>query len=360
MELINRTPLPATVSVALSDVEGSRERTACLTAKATFNFDDDGHVELETQQPYPIFREDQETGLGLLPSDVPSGQDENFEVILLGCAYANKKGGTTQRTIRLSVGSTTREIAVFGDRIWLDRKTISMPAPFARLPLTFDRAFGGRCDLYLDPDSPLEISDPINPRGRGFDAERIRDNLATAYRFPPGMPALRYQRQLPNLEDPTALISMWNDAPAPVGWSTVPMDCGLRKLPQIRAITRDGIIPTIDTHEPLEHDPGRGHPQWTIQTPSLGSEVRLEGLTRTECVSFKLPDLRVFADYVLGLRAGVVALTPKRLVLLPEEGRFYIVYRTMVGTTYEPGVERCFRLRWVSTCNNIVETAPEN
>lgn len=79
----------------------------------------------------------------------------------LGYAYANKKGGRTERRVRLKVGAATREIAVFGDRTWLDWKTISKPALFSRLPLTYDRAFGGRCDLYLDPDSPLEVG-PIS------------------------------------------------------------------------------------------------------------------------------------------------------------------------------------------------------
>jgi len=117
MELANQTAIPAMVTAA--DSEGSPHRIGLLTAKATFRFDMQGRVELDTQGPFPLFSKDEKTPLGDLPSDLEPRADEKLEVILLGHAYAPKQFPLTALTAALSVGDVRREIAVFGDRTWV-------------------------------------------------------------------------------------------------------------------------------------------------------------------------------------------------------------------------------------------------
>ncbi|HUN80811.1 MAG TPA: hypothetical protein VMV81_04800, partial [Phycisphaerae bacterium] len=60
---------------------------------------------------------------------------------------------------------------------------------------------------------------------------------------------------------------------------------------------------------------------------------------------FPLPALRLVADYVAGEKSGARELAPHLLMLLPEEKRFYIVYRTAFTMVVQPESERGFRLR---------------
>jgi len=62
-------------------------------------------------------------------------------------------------------------------------------------------------------------------------------------------------------------------------------------------------------------------------------------------LSFSIPPLRVIADYVLGNRVGTRELVPQLMVLLPEQMRFYIVYRASFTLETTAGMERSFRLR---------------
>jgi hypothetical protein len=103
--------------------------------------------------------------------------------------------------VSLQVGRVRRAVRVFGDRRWRREEgwRASDPAPFTKMPLGFEHAFGGWDRRHADP--ARHAADLRNPLGRGFlvdprDAE--------------GVP-------LPNLEDPDALIRSPSDAPAPAG-----------------------------------------------------------------------------------------------------------------------------------------------
>jgi hypothetical protein len=94
-------------------------------------------------------------------------------------------------------GAVHHRVAVFGDRRW--QKTggsflMSEPVPFEAMPITNDRAFGGRCLLAGE-----EVAHAFNPDGRGFCLSK--DDVD-------GKP-------LPNLEWPEALITQWQQTPAP-------------------------------------------------------------------------------------------------------------------------------------------------
>ncbi|WP_437682408.1 DUF2169 domain-containing protein [Sorangium sp. So ce131] len=349
MELVNVTPVPARLFVAR--LLGGAHRAGMIVAKATFRVTPQGPA-LDTQDPVPILAEDHETELGLLPRDDLPRRDEAFEVALLGAAYAPRGRPVQQMTVGLSVGGERRELAISGDRRWEGRegeRRIGPAAPFTRMPLTYERAFGGRADVEIDREAFVEVSDLRNPRGRGFDPGPPARGLAEMLRAPEGYPRYDEERLLPNVEDPAAPIRAWDDAPDPASWAPLPMESALHAARSVRPPdpqdpVEPGKMPPMEIHEAVFH---RAHPTWIVSRPEPGSVVTMSGLTPDrEVVSFRLPALQVVVDYVAGTRAGTRELTPQLLLLLPEEERFYLVFRHAFMFEY-PSAERSMRLRLV-------------
>ena len=351
MDWVNQTAVPAQLLVA--DMPDGGGRGGMLVAKATFELSgaavSGAPPRLVSSDPLPLF--DGPTALadvGELPADLVPREDPAFEVFLLGACHA--PGGTPAREARvvLSVGAVARQLLVTGDRVWVGRgpsAQIGVAAEFTRIPLTYDRAFGGSAEVGLDPYSLYPVFDPLNRRGRGFDPEDYLAGCAAAFECAPGFPALAPgPRALPNLEAPDERIRAWSDRPAPACWATIPYDVGFAKEAIEARLARYGPSPTKAQQAQAAHF--RAHPQWTFDAPPLArAPVRLEGAHAAGPLGFALPELRVLADYEFGSRQGVLALRPQALVILPEQMRFCIVYRTLFRFDAEAGQARCMRLR---------------
>lgn len=345
MDLSNRTAIPARVFV--TEMEEDQPRWGYVVAKATYRITPDGPV-AERDEPVPLFDTDEETELGLLPrDDLPRMDDEAFEVILLGSARA--PGGTPvpALTVALAVGEVEHFVYVWGDRQWLgegapDGRTISEPQPFAEMPLTWGRAFGGSTAVLVDVESPVQVSDPRNPDGKGHDPAPGARSLGERLGAPEGFPRWDPVRPLPNLEDPRAPIARWSDAPDPYCWATMPLTSALhaRRMLDLPEDLEEGGKPTIAPGSTL-----RAHPDWVIPLPPREAVVRLRGATNDGHLAFHLPPLRLLVDYVLGERTGTRELRPRMLVLLPDEERFYLVYRLQFTYPYVEEEERAMRLR---------------
>jgi hypothetical protein len=132
------------------------------------------------------------------------------DVVLIGHARAAKPGDRTV-DVGLKVGSVQKVARVFGDRYWV--KTggsviATKPNPIDKVPLVYERAFGGWD--RANKDEKTWKHDARNPVGRGF-----------------GDP-LRYVEEgkvpLPNVEDPSHLISRYGDSPQPAGFGFLSPD----------------------------------------------------------------------------------------------------------------------------------------
>ena len=128
MEFVNKTPVPAALKVA--SLGDTPHRFGMVTAKATWRFDESGGVELDGDDPFPLFKKDEETDLGLLPRDDMPQPNTAFDVILLGVAHAPGDQPTRQMQVAFSIADERQELAVFGDRHWVDRNSFSQPEPF--------------------------------------------------------------------------------------------------------------------------------------------------------------------------------------------------------------------------------------
>ncbi|HEY7725133.1 MAG TPA: DUF2169 domain-containing protein [Anaeromyxobacteraceae bacterium] len=125
------------------------------------------------------------------------------DVALLGSAVA-PKAGTTQMLVAFQLGTLKKGVAVVGDRGFFKAVGgvgMTRPAPFERIPLQWERAFGGWD--RSNPDEKKHECEPRNPVGTGFRSSHGR--------FEEGL-------RCPNLEDPARPFKGWGDRPPPAGF----------------------------------------------------------------------------------------------------------------------------------------------
>ena len=105
-------------------------------------------------------------------------------------------------------------LRVSGDRVW-GAGGPSAPEPFTRMPLVYERAFGG-VDRQVARSRSATGTGAIRS-ARGFAV--TRDNLD-------GVP-------LPNIEYPDELIASWDDRPRPAGFGAdrQPLAAARRRSP---------------------------------------------------------------------------------------------------------------------------------
>ncbi|HYV46021.1 MAG TPA: DUF2169 domain-containing protein [Myxococcaceae bacterium] len=130
------------------------------------------------------------------------------DVALIGHAYAPR--GATEVMVAFQAGPLRKVVRVLGDRGWF--KTIgsvgkTSPRPFEKIPLVWERAFGGWDRAPEDPKQ--HRCEGRNPVGVGF--------RSSSKHFEEGL-------KLPNLEDPAEPLESFGQRVAPAGFGFVGYD----------------------------------------------------------------------------------------------------------------------------------------
>lgn len=204
MDLVNDTPFAAERFLMLG---GDGLERLVVVVKATF-VAAPGAPRVADEQA-PVATADAYRGEPATSSLVEAADAVTFkpatDVLVRGFAYT----APSDRTAVLAafrVGPLQKGIRVVGDRRWertLGFVRSSAPAPFARMELAWERAFGG-ADASR-PDAPDACAE--NPVGVGFRARGSRLPVDGA--------------PLPNLEDPAAPVRSPGDRPAPRAFGLV-------------------------------------------------------------------------------------------------------------------------------------------
>jgi len=174
--------------------------------KATYQISDDRLVPAQQQQPVNMEGEDwgdpattsykyeAETAFIKLGTDM----------VLIGHAHSSRDREKSVN-VSLRVGEVEKTVRVFGDRKWTKRLGIvdmTNPQPFEKIPLIYERAFGGWDSA--EPDPLTSKFEPRNPVGVGFKRKEFEE----------GMP-------LPNIEDPKRPLKAYGDTPPPAGFGFI-------------------------------------------------------------------------------------------------------------------------------------------
>lgn len=205
--LINETPYAAQ-ELYLADEEG--RDLAAVVVKATYAIRPDGTLEqAEEQVPVDLagtYYGDPETSSMQFEPEVAFVKPAT-DLVLIGHAYPDRPGAR-HVDVGFQVGGVRKVARVFGDRVWttsLGFARITEAVPFERMPLQWERAFGGWDRTATDPEK--HSVEPRNPVGVGFRAGRLAMPLEGA--------------PLPNIEDPKHLIRDVSDTPPPAGFGFV-------------------------------------------------------------------------------------------------------------------------------------------
>ncbi|MBX2880425.1 MAG: DUF2169 domain-containing protein [Granulosicoccus sp.] len=349
MELINNTAVATNLLVAES---ADPERRAVLgTAKATFVVAENGQVKLDKNDPMPVYTKDVETRYGILPREDIPRLDPAFEVMVLGNAYAPGGRAVQESRVSLQVGHVEQSLIVHGDRHWEGQGAdarIGAAEPFTRLPLRWDRAFGGTQEVEIDEDSFVDVTDPVNAEGKGFNYQPQVDELAAALKCPAGYPRFKLPRPLPNIESPAAPIAKPDDSPLPVCWAPCMGSSGIiveriRRAQKAAGDDAELQAQAVTLGSPLMLH--RAHPDWVIEAPVAEASVRLEGMTKSGVMEFVLPPVRVVLDVAIAGEERALELHPNTMMLFPDLNKFTLTFRGTLPYRYRPEDQRTARVR---------------
>lgn len=308
LQLTNDTAFQTARAVLL---DGRGSQIWVVVVKATFRFDEGGHVSLhEAQEPVhgaPVYAGEPGASSLLRDAEIVA-QHPGTDVTLNATAYVPEGREATEVDAGVAVADLRRSVRVFGDRVWEQgvfglRKTPS--APFRTMPICYERAFGGR-------DAGGE--EARNPIGRGF---------ATDPRDLAGSP-------LPNIEDPTALIEDARSRPAPAGLGAIPPQWSPRRelagtFDEAWQARRAPLWP--EDFDPRHH---RSAPPglWSERHLIGGEPVTLWHLTPVPVVSFRLPRVEVVVHtWIAGERIRQ-RVRLDRVILEPDERKLVLVWRS--------------------------------
>lgn len=200
-QLDNRTPFAAERGW-VRDRDGTE--IWLVAVKATFDIKPDGSTEVAKEQP-PVLRLAEhhgEPGKSSIKyeSDLVLTK-KTTDVLVVGHAYAPEGTPVTQIDAGFKVGSIQKLLRVFGDRTW-GTFGASAPQPFEKMPLVYERAFGGVDARSKNPEKDWEWRNPV---GTGFVVSG-KNSVGVS---------------LPNIEDPKRLIGSWDDRPPPAGFGAI-------------------------------------------------------------------------------------------------------------------------------------------
>lgn len=333
MELVNETPFRAE-RVALLDVNG--RDLLVVIVKGTFRLNGP-HAPLVADIQVPIQIADVfngEPGKSSVhyESDL-CPRKPGTDIVLIGHAYP-PRGRMPLVDVNLAVGPIRKSCRVFGDRTWkkdlMSRIGISAPQPFERMPLVYERAFGGQDQSA--PNGEHHEQETRNPVGTGLVAKKSAADLSTV--------------ALPNIEDPARLISSRDDRPSPAGFGFI----GRHWQPRLAYAgtydeawlkNRSPQLP-VDFNERYHNG---AHPDLVFQGRFTGGErVELQNGSPEGRLGFPLPRAALEIIVVTStLERTVLQPVVDTLVLEPDEKRMTMVWRAMQdvhGTLLKIGMIR--------------------
>jgi hypothetical protein len=290
-----------------------------VAVRGTFSIGPDGSTwPAEEQDPVrmpPKYRGDPANSSLLADSDL-NPTKRTTDVVLHGHAYAPGNEPTTQADVSLKVGTINKTLRAIGDRVFqrgLFGIGLSKAEPFAKLPIVYERAYGGT-DIVSD-DPRKHDWERRNPVGTGFatDVEHLLGKRA------------------PNIEDPHSLYGMINRRPAPAGFGPIPGHW----LPRLKFAgtydakwekERQPLLPEDFDERFYQCAP---QDQQTSEFLKGGELVELSRLTPSGLLKFRIPRARfLFRTYFDGEGVETHRAVLHTVMLEPDVPRVILVWHS--------------------------------
>ena len=244
------------------------------------------------------------------------------DVCVHGSAWAPRGRPAIWVGVKVRVGTLERQALVFGDRRFIaggGRVVPSAPAPFERIPLIYEHAFGGDPKLVAEADRALAEHNPV---GRGLYVDE----------------SAALDQPLANIEDSEALVQSPADRPQPVGFGPIARHWQPRR----------GFAGTYDEdwldHRapfwPADMDermfcasaPGLTATPWLVG----GEPVEIYGLHPDGAARFELPRLRLQAEFRAQQQVQQRALVLDAVTIDCEAWRLEMIWRASVDAEHGP------------------------
>lgn len=288
-QLRNLTPFAADRQF-IRDLRGAE--VWVVAVRATFDITQDGRTRVaDTQNEVrrtPLYAG--EPGRSSLLEDTDFTLPKPaVDFLVRGHACAPRGEPAVKVDVAVRIGDRTKTAIVLGDRTWrssVAHLVATEPSPFVRIPLVYERSFGGT-DCAVEPSGRMRLE--TNPVGRGF-SERAGDLTDTL---------------LPNIEHPAHRIVSPHNRPPPVGFGAIARDWAPRRglSGTYDAVWEEERRPLL----PLDLDPRfwQSAPvDQQFQDLRGGESVALLGMSPNGLVSFTLP--RVVLSMRTAIGRGVV------------------------------------------------------
>ena len=243
------------------------------------------------------------------------------DVIVNGHAYSTKGRPAIEVSVALRIGNLfQKQIKVIGDRYWniasVDLRP-TPPIPFVRMPMVFERAFGGSDHSHTNPK---------------YQGTEMRNPVGTGFHKNPDIKTLEGKR-LPNLEHPRHPFRRWTDTPLPAcfgilgrGWQPRIKLAGIYDKKWLDE--RFPFLPLDFEEEYFQSTP------MDQQVPYFkgGEVIRCSNMTPEGTLVFKVPQLEISILYRFHNQDVKIEANLDTMLIEPDKRRLMLSWRTKVPT----------------------------
>lgn len=240
------------------------------------------------------------------------------DVIVHGHAYAPAGKYVSQTDVGIKAGNIFKKLRVFGDRSWKSGffgMKASRPEPFDKMPIVYERAFGGWDQRAENPKK--HSWEPKNPVGTGFAVEA--NHLAG--------------QKLPNIEYPDRLITSWKQRPDPAGFGPIAghWQSRLQYAGTYDQKWQDDKQPLLpDDFDERFHQCAPFDQQATGYLQG-GEQVEIFNLTPQGHLKFRLPVVKLHFNTKFGRERIDHFANIHSVIIEPDYPRLIMVWHTMLS-----------------------------
>jgi len=320
VELINATKMQAGYTLGM-DPDG-RERLV-VVVKGTFRIPEaKGEPELADEQ-VPLVMADEFTGEPGSSATLHESDYAPFkprcDVLLNGSAHAPQGRPAKEVRVGLRVGSMQKSFNVVGDRHW-DKGLLSVapshPVAFTRMPISYDRAYGGQDADEKHPKKKRAFMD--NPIGVGY--------------YPLTKGKALVGKPLPNTEEPGRRVKSRSGKYRPMSLGPIGRNfrCRMPFAGTYDQNWQDNVFPFLPADfNPLYYQ--AAPPEQQIDHPGGGEEVELTNLSPRGRDLFRLPKIEVPIEFTNASHERTEKQAVLDTIILePDEHRFLLVWRASI------------------------------